>query len=234
MIDPDDDEKVFANIPGLDDWYDAALKAGQGFKSPEERQAYIDSLGDPMKHPMFAQTTEDLEGSPLVDALRALKEEDKSPYEIAIMYKDEGNEWLKKGDAKSLHEAFNRYTHAISILEGTAQAVAAGVTSEETNEERELFLKNLESSAKLVDKNLAEGNSNKPSSIPTESLEDTKILQSQIYSNRALACLNLKNYRSCINDADKSIYYESTNIKAHYRKIKALGMNMIFTRQYFC
>ena len=30
---------------GLDDWYDAAIKAGKGFKTEAERQAYIDSLG---------------------------------------------------------------------------------------------------------------------------------------------------------------------------------------------
>lgn len=30
---------------GLDDWYDAAIKAGQGFKTEQEREAYIKSLG---------------------------------------------------------------------------------------------------------------------------------------------------------------------------------------------
>lgn len=29
----------------MDDWIDEALKRGEGFKSEEERQAYIDSIG---------------------------------------------------------------------------------------------------------------------------------------------------------------------------------------------
>ena len=63
--------------------------------------------GDPMKHPMFATSSEDLAGNPLVEAIRALKEEDKSPIEIAIMYKDDANSMLKK---KDFQEAFNTYT----------------------------------------------------------------------------------------------------------------------------
>jgi len=30
----------------MDDWIDQALKRGEGFKSDEERQEYIDSLGE--------------------------------------------------------------------------------------------------------------------------------------------------------------------------------------------
>lgn len=62
----------------MDDWYDRALAAGFGFKSEEEKQEYIKSIGDPMKHPLFAQTTEDLEGHPLTEAFRVLREEDKT------------------------------------------------------------------------------------------------------------------------------------------------------------
>jgi len=70
-----------------------------------------------MKHPMFAETTEDMEGHPLVEAIRALKEDDKSPYELALMYKDEGNEWLKKNTIKYIQEAYKRYTIALQHLE---------------------------------------------------------------------------------------------------------------------
>ena len=31
----------------IDNWYDQALANGQGFKSEEEKKAYLDSLGDP-------------------------------------------------------------------------------------------------------------------------------------------------------------------------------------------
>ena len=55
------------------DWYEQALNAGQGFKSEEEKEQYFKELGDPLCHPMFATDTEDLEGHPLVDAIRAIK-----------------------------------------------------------------------------------------------------------------------------------------------------------------
>eukprot|EP01041_Mallomonas_annulata_P008942 gene8942-18500_t len=101
---------------GLDDWYDIALQEGKGFKSSEERQAYLDSLGDPMKHPMFAQNSDDLAGHPLVEAIRALKEDDKTPFQLAEMYKDEGNEWIKKSTVKNQKEAYTRYTIALDHI----------------------------------------------------------------------------------------------------------------------
>lgn len=204
-------------IPGLDDWYDKALASGQGFKSEEERQAYIKSLGDPEKHPMFATSTEDLEGNPLVEALRSLREEGKSATEVATMYKDEGNEWIKKGDTKSMHEAYSRYTHALNVLDGAVLAAASGVTSEEKNEERKTFLADLQQKSSSAAAAAA-------AAEPTAEEADTTQLRSQILSNRAMASLNLKNYGSCRNDADAAIKLWSDNIKAHYRKTKALCM----------
>ena len=211
-------------IPGLDDWYDKALASGQGFKSEEERQAYIKSLGDPEKHPMFAQTTEDLEGNPLTEALRALREDGKSPVEVATMYKDEGNEWMKKSDPKSLHEAYDRYTHALNILEGIAVAASSGVTSDEQNVERKEFLADLQSKSNESMATTKTNTTTTTASVePTiETEEDTKQLKSLIFSNRAMASLSLKNYGSCKKDADAAIALWSGNIKAHYRKCKAL------------
>lgn len=110
-----------AALAALSNWYDDALKSGMGFKNADERQAYINSLGDPEKHPMFATNTEDLEGHPYVEALRAIREEDKSNFDLAVMYKDEGNEWMKKTDKKSLTEAVDRYTHALGLVEKAQQ-----------------------------------------------------------------------------------------------------------------
>lgn len=110
----------------VDDWIDEALRRGEGFKSEEERQAYIKSLGDPFKHPMFAQTTEDLEGHPLTEAFRALREEDKSPLELALMYKDEGNEWIKKKTKKDLNSAYDCYSHALKLLDDVFRARDSG------------------------------------------------------------------------------------------------------------
>jgi len=100
-----------------DDWYDAAIAQGMGFKTPEERQAYIASLGDPLQHPFWADSYEEMGDHPLKDAFRCLREEDKTNVELAGMYKDEGNEWIKKSDVKSLREAMGCYTHALSFLD---------------------------------------------------------------------------------------------------------------------
>jgi hypothetical protein len=114
---PAGDEESFG-IPALDDWYDRCIAEGMGFKSDEERQAYVASLGDPLAHPMFATSTEDLEGHPLTEAFRLLREEDKTPLELCAMYKDEGNEWMKGGTRKGWKEGLVRYVHALSFVEG--------------------------------------------------------------------------------------------------------------------
>jgi tetratricopeptide (TPR) repeat protein len=170
----------------LDDWYDKALKNGFGFKSEKEKQDYIASIGDPMKHPLFAQTTEDLEGNPLAEAFRSLREEDKTQVELAEMYKEEGNQWIKKGTKKDYFEAYARYTHALTFMDKADQA--------------------------RTDK--------------TESAADSKVdlhkVRSQILSNRALASSSVANYGKCYKDCDKAIALWPGNIKAHYRKCKAL------------
>ena len=169
-----------------EDWYDKAIKNGFGFKSDKERQDYIDSIGDPMKHPLFAQTTEDLEGNPLAEAFRAIREEDKSCVELAELYKDEGNQWIKKGKKKDYSEAYDRYTHALSFMDKADQARIDGTESK------------------------------------SDSTADLKMIRSQILSNRALSSLNLTNYGTCYKDCDEAIALWSGNIKAHFRKCKAL------------
>lgn len=95
------------------DWIDEALAAGFGFKNDEERRAYLASLGDPLAHPLFAESAEACQEHPLSGAFRALNEEDKTATELAAMYKEEGNQWLKHGTVKDFREAFNCYTHAL-------------------------------------------------------------------------------------------------------------------------
>lgn len=168
-----------------EDWIDMALKAGQGFKSEQEKEEYMKAIGDPFKHPMFATSAEDLAGNPLADAIRALKEEDKTLVQIAVMYKDEGNLLLKKKTPEAYTEAFSSYTDALSFVDQAVEAREAGSES------------------------------------PEDSQVDLGLLKSQILSNRALVCLNKKNYGSCIRDASDSIVAWSLNVKAHYRKAKA-------------
>ena len=179
---------------------------------------------------MFATTTEDLEGSPYVEALRSLREEGKTPVEVATMYKDEGNEWVKKGDTKSLHEAHSRYTHALDILDGGASAATSGVSSEEKSEERAKFLEALQQMSSKTSSSSSSSSSGdgsevaaSPEDVARADAERT-LLQSQVYSNRAMVSLSLKNYGSCRKDADLALALWPGNIKAHYRKSKALLM----------
>ena len=181
------DAKLDAALDALNNWYDDALKAGMGFKSDDERQEYLKSLGDPEKHPMFAQSTEDLEGHPYVEALRAIKEDGMSNVELAMMYKDEGNEWMKKSDKKSLHEAYDRYTHALTFLDKA-----------------------------LIARKSGEGED------PKDVNEDLAKHRSIILSNRAQSSLSLTNYGSCKKDCEQAIALWQGNIKAHYRKCRAL------------
>jgi len=101
----------------IDEWYDKALAAGQGFKSEADRQAYIESLGDPEDHPMFSTDPEKIANHPLADAFRQLNEEDKTQYELTIMYKEEANDLMKRGDKKGWRDAVVRYTHALTFIE---------------------------------------------------------------------------------------------------------------------
>ena len=219
LLRPPEDSPFEYPEDGETDWIDEALKKGFGFKSEvtshstnifsmalntcicmyskitnqAEKQAYLDSLGDPMEHPLWAESAEDCKDHPLAPAFRALNEglwsislihtyficihsshilthtsthlppylslspqspssfgslsdthlyiinqpslshptipektEDKTNRELAVMYKDEGNEWLKGGlksgidarkAAENIKEAGNCYTHALNFLE---------------------------------------------------------------------------------------------------------------------
>eukprot|EP00605_Chrysophyceae_sp_TOSAG23-4_P000303 GSChrysophyteH1.ASY1.ANO1.348.1 assembled CDS len=216
----------------IDEWYDAALASGQGFKTPEERQAYIDSLGDPEEHPMFATDPDKLAAHPLTDAFRQLNEEDRTKYELVIMYKEEGNSLMKKGDKGGFREAVMRYTHALSFIEpalAEIQEVSAAPASNDATEEiksasdyqgekvltfEEVVKRSEQRNAKIADQ------AGISVQVTPETVNQTR---SQILGNRAMAQLSLKNYGSCVRDCDVAIYYWPHNYKAHYRKCKALA-----------
>jgi hypothetical protein len=71
-----------------------------------------------------------MEGHPLVEAFRCLREEDKTQVELALLYKDEGNEWIKTKTRKNMHEAYVRYTHAMSFLDEADKARREGSEAE--------------------------------------------------------------------------------------------------------
>ena len=102
-----------------------------------------------------------------MEAFRCLREEDKTPVELALMYKEEGNEWMKKNTRKDYHEAIARYSHAFSFMDEADRARKEG-----SEEERDRGV----------------------------NLQHTR---SQIYNNRALASMQLKNYGIALKDITK-------------------------------
>jgi tetratricopeptide (TPR) repeat protein len=147
---------------------------------------------------------EDLEGNPMVEAFRLLREEDKTRVELVLMYKDEGNEFMRKKTVKERHEAIKRYSHALTLLDAADEARKEG-TEDEADKAVNLFH-----------------------------------LRSQIFNNRAMALMFLKNYGLALKDLTKvpllssstahgclccscqALLYDPENIKAHYRKCKVL------------
>ena len=157
---------------------------------------------------------EDLEGNPMVEAFRQLREEDKTRVELVLMYKDEGNEFMRKKTSKERHEAIKRYSHALTLLDAADEARREG-KEDEADRAVNLFQ-----------------------------------LRSQVFNNRAMALMFLKNYGLALKDLTKvpfplpppsscppsrlfllheahgccsqALLYDPQNIKAHYRKCKVL------------
>ena len=218
----------------IDNWYDQALANGQGFKSEEERQAYIAEIGDPLDHPMFADTPEQIARHPLGDAFRLLREEDKTEYELVLMYKDEGNEFMKSKKQQDYKRAIEKYDeslgHVDAMVEDRQKTMknmtnSQSETGQASKNEEDEDIEEITSPSVLMreeeeelQKNgkIAEGDDGRNVNISK--------LRSQIISNKAFAHLGLKNYRTCITECDKALGDWPGNMKAHYRKAKALYM----------
>lgn len=207
--DDDDDE----------DWIDRCLAKGMGFKSPEERQAYLDSIGDPEQHPLFAGSREDMKDHPLATAFDELAEEKKTSNENAVIYKDEGNMALKKG-AEYYDMARIKYHTALTYIVKAEKEMSEDYV--DTSAPVEVFSSPiLPSLYEACEKpTLPEDEAGKK-----EYRERTAEIKYQIYSNLSMLELTLKNYRQCIENANMSISIEPStikNAKAYFRKIKAL------------
>jgi hypothetical protein len=219
----------------IDNWYEEALANGQGFKSEEERQAYIDSLGDPEDHPMFATTAEQIAKHPLGDAFRCLREEDKTTYELVLMYKDEAAEFMKSKTKKDYKNAMDKYDEALAHLatmesereeQGGRGAAAVASASREEDDDDDVIeeISSPSIQKREEEEKEKEGEAGKDKTGDLGEHVDVPVLRSQIIGNKALAQLNLKNYRTCINVCDEAIEVWPGNMKAHFRKAKSLYM----------
>lgn len=187
------------------DWYEKALlkeKGIEGYGSEEAKQEYLADLGDPLDHPMWADP-EECQQHPMMEAFRQLREEDKTNLELATMYKDEGNEWLKgglekmkKAEAKErlrhLHESRGCYEHALTFIK----------TAEDNNDSDGIAVV-------------------ATSSGDTCAVCERDVLKSQIISNKALVALHLRNFGECKKDARLSVDIWKYNCKGWFRMCKA-------------
>ena len=184
----------------IDSWYDEALASGQGFQSEAEKDAYFAEMGDPLDHPMFATSAEQFAKHPLGDAFRQLREEDKSTFELFTMYKEEGNEMMKTKRAKDYHHAIGSYE------------IAKGFLDQMDTEQKEREENNGKSDVKTASED----------QVDEGEVQDVKKLRSQLLSNMAAAHLGLKNYGTCQKASELALLYWNGNMKAHYRKCKAM------------
>lgn len=188
-----------------------------------------------MKHPMFAQSEEDLKDHPLTEAFRQLREEDKSPMELCQMYKEEGNEFMNK-------ITYHNNTYSKKELKKIIKVSNNELTSD-PNVVYKPVITSPEDKIKLekeYKKNMNEAYDRYSYAITLiqqakvariqcqENEKDKQINLNEIHaillSNRAQASFNIKNYRYCINDCIQAIKFNPLYIKAYYKYAKALQM----------
>ena len=185
------------------DWIDEALSRGEGFKSEEERKAYFDELGDPLDHPLWGEP-EDLIGHPMLEAFRQIREEDKNFFELATMYKNEGNEWLKgalskkKQSEKNKHfkEAIGNYVHALTFCKDAENEIEKYDQLELDLLKSQILSNKAQVSLKL--KNYGECKKDCRLAIRFYK-ENTKAWYRLIYSH-----VILKNYEECLDEINQA------------------------------
>jgi tetratricopeptide (TPR) repeat protein len=144
---------------------------------------------------------EDLEGNPMVDAFRQLREEDKTRVELVLMYKDEGNEFMRKKTVKERHEAIKRYSHALTLLDAADEARKEG-NEDEADKSVNLF------------------------HLRSQTFNN-RAMALMFLKNYGLALKDLTKVSlipSPVTDLiiPQALLYDPENVKAHYRKSKVL------------
>lgn len=158
------------------------MAAMQG-KTGEEIRAELN------KTPLFMT---DLEENDEIEALRALAYEG-TPDEVAVGFKDNGNECFRAGKWKDAKEF---YTKGIDVLQAEQRKRTAATG--ETTPNPEPFVDSHEEIQKQL------------------SILETCLV------NRAACHLSLQNYRSCTQDCVATLRLNPSNTKAYYRSAKAL------------
>ncbi|KAK8227527.1 hypothetical protein HDK90DRAFT_62494 [Phyllosticta capitalensis] len=156
-------------------------------------------LAELNRTPLFMTSLDETDGAgggnDALEALKAMAYEGTKA-ECAGNFREQGNECAK---AKQWSDARGFYTQAIDVLHGPdrpAQSQEEGEPDMDLAEDQELD--------------------------PEEEARKEKAIEEASYVNRALCNLEMKNYRSCINDCKATLLINPSNVKAWYRSATAL------------
>jgi len=152
------------------------------------------------------------ENSDEFQALKALllDDGDLTTKEKAEMQKQKGNGQLKyKMQKMYIRKAVEEYTLGIALCEDALRGEKNGSEVKEGEKEE--------------DETTTTTTTTTTSDEKEEEIERREIrtLLSQLYNNRAFAALNIGNNKRCVEDAEKCLELDETNIKAYFRAATA-------------
>ena len=189
---------------------DKAIAEGKGWKSEEERQAYIDRITDDDNLPaIFCETQEEFDRSPEAQAFAQLMVEGETNESMMAMKKDKGNESFKLGrqnkanNVQYYRDAINHYSEALAWADKV----------EPTD-------------AKEADGEVSGGgdtatNNDEDKAVTKYTTIELSKYKSTIVSNRAMAHMQLKNWGFVIENCEIALKFDEFNVKAMFRLAKA-------------
>ncbi|EXJ80623.1 hypothetical protein A1O3_06907 [Capronia epimyces CBS 606.96] len=192
-----------SRIEELPDDFDERINLNEPPSAPSLEELYSEHVNAPVQNHISDKSFEEI-----------VQEMSKTPL------------FMNSLDEATDEDGQNIMVEAIKALqyEGTKSEIAQGfkdrgnemVAEKQWSDAREFYTKGL---AVLVDK--TEDKWDKPADMDVE-IKQRTALEEQLYTNRALCNLELKNYRSTTLDCAAALRINPSNVKAHYRSASAL------------
>lgn len=203
--DGDDDDRL------LQEAIDLAIQQGRGW-APGEKEAYMKRiLDDDFIPPIFCSNQEELERTGLAEAFSALQYDD-DPAIVMMECKKKGTDAFMDGkrnqasNVQYYRDAINHYYEAV-----------AWANKIEPLEHMELHKKQQQKEQKEP---------LNPPPVQFQQFKEKELdeIKSTLYSNAALAHLQLKNWGFVRDDSKKAVTFNPHNVKAWFRLAKAYQM----------
>jgi hypothetical protein len=207
--DDDDDDRL------LQEAIDLAIQQGRGW-APGEKEEYMKRiLDDDFIPPIFCSTEEELQRTGLAEAFAALQYDDDPAIVMAECKKKGTDAFLdgKRNQASNVQyyrDAINHYYEAI--------AWAKKIEPIEHMEQRK------KQQQKVMGPPPPPNNNRPPVEFQHFKEKELDEIRSTLYSNAALAHLQLKNWGFVRDDGRKAVTFNPHNVKAWFRLAKAYQM----------